>query len=201
MRNCPDGPVVLASASDVRSRILERAGINHVRDPARLDESAIKSANRDKDPGVVAGLLSLAKAAQVSERHPGALVIGADQILDLDGEWFDKPADLGEAELHLRKLRGSAHTLISAVSAVRDGRLLWQHVDTARLVMRPFGDDFLAAYLEEAGPDVLGSVGVYRLEGPGAQLFSEIDGDYFTVLGLPLLPLLAFLRREGIPMP
>ena len=201
MRNFPDPPVVLASASDVRSRILERVGINHVRDPAGLDESAIKSQNRDKDPGVVAGLLARAKAAHVSERHPGALVIGADQILDLDGEWFDKPKTPGEAEVHLRKLRGSAHTLVSAISAVRDGRPLWQHVDKARLVMRPFGDDFLAAYLIQAGPDIMGSVGAYRLEGPGAQLFSEIKGDYFTVLGLPLLPLLAFLRREGILMP
>ena len=201
MRNCPNGPVVLASASDVRSRILERAGIDHVRDPVGLDESEIKSQNRDQDPGVVAGLLADAKAALVSERHPGALVIGADQILDLDGEWFDKPKTLNEAELHLRRLRGSAHTLVSALSVMRDGHPLWRHFDTACLVMRPFGDDFLAAYLDEAGPDVLGSVGAYRLEGPGVQLFSEIDGDYFTALGLPLLPLLAFLRSQGIPMP
>lgn len=201
MRNFPDGPVVLASASGVRSRILEEAGIDHVRDPARLDESAIKSANRNKDPGIVAGLLAETKAVQVSKRHPGALVIGADQILDLDGEWFDKPKTPEEAVKHLKKLRGVAHILVSAVSAVRDGRPLWRHVDTARLVMRPFGDNFLAAYLKKAGPDVLGSVGVYRLEGPGAQLFSEIDGDYFTILGLPLLPLLAFLRGQGIPMP
>ena len=201
MRNCPNGPVVLASASDVRSRILEKAGIVHVRDPSGLDEYEIKSQNRGRDPGVVAGLLAEAKAALVSQRHPGALVIGADQILDLDGEWFDKPKTLDEAEVHLRKLRGSAHTLVSALSAVCDGRPLWRHVDTARLVMRPFGDKFLAAYLDEAGPDVLGSVGAYRLEGPGAQLFSEIDGDYFTVLGLPLLPLLDFIRRQGILMP
>ena len=98
----------------------------------------------------------------------------------------------------MRKLRGLTHTLLSAVSAVRDGRPLWRHVDKAHLVMRPFGDDFLAAYLIEAGPEILDSVGAYRLEGPGAQLFSEIKGDYFTVLGLPLLPLLDFLRGEGI---
>jgi septum formation protein len=185
----------------VRSRILGEAGIDHVRDPAGIDESEIKSQNRDMDPGAVAGLLSLAKAARVSERHSGALVVGADQILDLDGEWFDKPKTLGKAELHLKRLRDSAHTLVSTVSAVRDGRPLWQHVESARLVMRPFGDDFLAAYLERAGPDTLSSVGAYRLEGLGAQLFSEIDGDYFTVLGLPLLPLLAFLRGEGYLMP
>ena len=201
MRNYPDGPVVLASASDSRSRILEKAGIDHIRDPAGLDESEIKSQNRDQDPGVIAALLAEAKAVRVSERHSGALVIGADQILDLDGELFDKQKTLAEAELHLRRLRGFAHILVSAVSVVRDGRPLWRHLETARLVMRPFGDDFLAAYLEKAGPDVLGSVGAYRLEGPGAQLFSEIDGDYFTILGLPLLPLLAFLRGEGILMP
>lgn len=196
MRNFPDHPVVLASASAVRSRILAGAGIEHVRDPSGLDESEIKTQNRD--PAIAAGLLAEAKAAQVSERHPGALVIGADQILDLDGFWFDKPRSRGEAEAHLRKLRGLTHTLLSAVSVVRDGRPLWRHVGEARLTVREFGDAFLAAYLEQAGPDILDSVGAYRLEGLGSQLFSEIKGDYFTVLGLPLLPLLAFLRGQGI---
>jgi septum formation protein len=198
MRNFPDPAVVLASASEVRSRILEGVGIDHVIDPAGLDESDIKSRNRDQGSGVVAALLAEAKATQVSQRHPGALVIGADQILDLDGFWFDKPKTQTEAEAHLRKLRGLTHTLLSAVSVVRDGQSLWRHVGEARLTMRPFGDEFLAAYLDQAGPDILDSVGAYRLEGLGAQLFSEIKGDYFTVLGLPLLPLLAFLRGEGI---
>ena len=201
MRNFPDPPVVLASASDVRSRLLEGSGIDHVIDPAGLDESEIKSRNLDRDSGVVAGLLAEAKAVRVSERHPGALVIGADQILDFGGEKFDKPNTRAEAERRLRKLRGLTHTLHSAVAVVRDGRPLWQHVEEARLTVRPFGDEFLNAYLDAAGPDLTASVGAYRLEGHGAQLFSEIQGDYFTVLGLPLLPLLAFLRHEGILIP
>lgn len=142
--------------------------------------------------------MARAKAEAVSPRHSGALVIGADQILECAGTWFDKPPDAAEAARHLGSLCGRTHRLVSAVCVVRDGQSLWHVVETAQLTMRPLSETAIAAYLEQAGPEVLDSVGAYRLEGLGAQLFSEIEGDFFTVLGLPLLPLLAFLRQHGI---
>ena len=126
------------------------------------------------------------------------MVIGADQILDCDGTWFEKPASRAEAASHLKTLSGRTHRLISAVCMMRDGQGLWSHVDSARLTMRPLSEAFIADYLDRAGVSALESVGAYRLEGLGAQLFSEVDGDFFTVLGMPLFPLLAFLRRAGL---
>ena len=146
--------------------------------------------------------LAVAKAMAVSRAvspdNPGAWTIGADQMLVCGDRWFDKPIDLADARSHLQALRGQTHELISAVCIVRHNEIVWQYVDSAQLTMIPFSDDFLDKYLERSGPEVLESVGVYRLEGLGSQLFSAIDGDYFTVLGLPLLPLLSFLREAKV---
>jgi septum formation protein len=144
----------------------------------------------------VALALADSKARAVSARRPGAIVVGADQILECEGRWFDKPATVEEAARHLRALRGRTHRLVSAVVAVRDGERRWRHAAEARLTMRDFSDRFLEDYLARSGPAILESVGAYRLEGLGAQLFARIEGDYFTILGLPLLPLLDFLRGE-----
>lgn len=192
--------LVLASASSARARLLQGAGLRFVRDCAAVDESAVKAAaTEDKVPvTATAAALAEAKAMTVSHRHPGAYVIGADQILECDGAWFDKAADYDEAMKTLESLRNRTHRLVSAVVVVRDGVRVWQEVETARLTMRPFTDSFLRRYMDEAGPDVLETVGAYRLEGIGVQLFSRIDGSFFTILGLPLLPLLEFLRREGV---
>lgn len=170
----------------------------HVCEPAAIDESVVKSALQGVAVEEVALALADSKASAVAARRPGALVIGADQILECDGRWFDKPADVTEAARHLRALRGRTHRLISAAVAVKDGARLWRHVAAARLTMRTFSDQFLDHYLALGGPAILESVGAYRLEGMGAQLFETIDGDYFTILGLPLLPLLEFLRRERL---
>jgi septum formation protein len=188
--------LILASASGARHFILERAGIPHAHEPAGIDEGAIKAAM----PGIAAEDVALAladaKARAVSARRPGAMVIGADQILECEGRWFDKPASAEEAARHLRALRGRTHRLVSAVVAVRDGERRWRHAASARLTMRDFSDEFLRAYLARSGPEILESVGAYRLEGLGPQLFAAIEGDFFTILGLPLLPLLDFLRGE-----
>jgi septum formation protein len=179
--------------------VLERAGIAFRRDPADLDEDVLKARYRHTESAdTVALALSEAKAGAVSKRHPGAWVIGADQMLVCDGRRFDKPKDKAEARAHLLALRGRSHDLISAVCAVQDGAVAWRHVERTTMTMIPFSDAFLEKYLQDAGSEVLDSVGAYRLEGPGARLFSEIDGDYFTILGLPLLPLLAFLREAGV---
>ncbi len=188
---------MLASASSARAQVLDGAGIPYLRDPASIDEGGITSACRAKGAAVVAEALARAKAEAVSARHRGALVVGADQILECGDIWFDKPADGECAAAHLRTLRGRTHRLVSAVCVVRDGKRIWRHMETARLTMWAFDDAFIDRYLERAGPAVLESLGAYRLEGVGAQLFSDIQGDFFAILGLPLLPLLAFLRRNG----
>ncbi|HYG84703.1 MAG TPA: Maf family protein [Azospirillum sp.] len=192
--------LILASASRARAAMLERAGVSVVCDPASVDEETIKHHCRDAGATVEATADTLAerKAHSVSLRHPGALVLGADQMLECDGVWFDKPEDRARAAAHLAILRGRTHRLISAAVVVRDGQRLWDTVDAATLTMRPFGDAFLEHYLDMAGDDVLHSVGVYHLEGLGAQLFERVEGDYFTILGLPLLPVLGFLRGQGV---
>ncbi len=190
---------MLASASSARAQVLDGAGIPYLRDPASIDEGVIKSAFRAQGATAAAAAeaLARAKAEAVSERHQGALVVGADQILQCGDAWLDKPADGERAASHLRTLRGRTHSLVSAVCVVRDGERAWRHVETARLTMRAFDDAFIERYLERAGPAALESLGAYRLEGLGIQLFSDIQGDFFAILGLPLLPLLAFLRRNG----
>ncbi|MEO5335437.1 MAG: Maf family nucleotide pyrophosphatase [Magnetospirillum sp. WYHS-4] len=191
-------PLVLASASAVRATILRHAGLEFEIRPADVDEAAIKADLAERSTSDLAARLAETKARRTAERHPGALVIGADQILDCGGRRFDKPRDRTEARRHLEFLRGRDHRLVSAVCAARDDELLWEHRAEPVLTMRSFSDEFLNAYLDRAGPDVLDSVGAYRLEGIGVQLFSRIDGDYFSILGLPLLPLLDFLRRHGV---
>ncbi len=180
--------------------MLRAAGVEVACDPASIDEGEAKRALRAAGAGAGDAAESLAelKARSVSRRHPGALVVGADQILDCEGRWFDKPGTEAEARDHLRALRGRAHELVSAAVVVRDGSRLWHHVDRARLVMRPFGDDFLDRYVAAAGERLAETVGAYRVEGLGVQLFHRIDGDFFTILGLPLLPLLDFLRARRV---
>lgn len=192
--------VVLASASKARRALLENAGVSITIDPAIVDEDEIKRAMKADGASAseTAERLAESKALRVSARHRGALVFGADQMLECDGAWFDKPTDRDQAAAHLTALAGRTHHLISAVVCVRDGARLWHHVETASLTMRPLSKAFITRYLDAVGASALSSVGAYQLEGLGAQLFARIDGDYFTVLGLPLLAVLAFLREHGV---
>ena len=192
--------VILASGSPTRAAMLERAGIPFERDRPAVDEDAVKQAMRAGGSSVaeVAAELSRRKAMDVAMRRPGCLVIGADQMLDCEGRWFDKPADTGAAADHLRALSGRTHELITSAVVVEDGVQVWHALDRARLTMRPLGEPFIAAYLDAIGTDATSSVGAYQLEGRGAQLFQQVEGDFFTILGLPLLPLLAFLRQRGV---
>ena len=167
---------------------------------ANLDEAAIKSRLRAKGAETVeaATTLALAKAERLSAQHPEALVIGADQILDLEGTWFDKPTNETAAAETLARLAGKTHHLVTATCLLQNESCVWRHVETAKLTMRSLTSDHIEHYLAEAGPETLESVGAYRLEGIGIRLFERIDGDYFTILGLPLLPLLEALRRRGV---
>ena len=191
--------IVLASASAARRAMLNAAGVAFSVDVAAVDEDAVKQSLRREtgNPARAAETLAELKAVRVSARHPGQLVIGADQMLDCGGVWFDKPGSLDEARRQLQALRHHTHRLTSAVVAVRDGRRVWYHADHALLSMRNFTDAFLDIYLTSLGDAALASVGAYQLEGLGAQLFLKVEGDFFTVLGLPLLPLLDFLRENG----
>lgn len=193
-------PLVLASASQSRLSVLRNAGLDPIQDASSVDEDQVKQSLKAEgaDAAQVAVRLAELKARETAGRHAGGLVIGADQMLDCEGVWFDKPADVAAARGHLESLRGRTHELVTAAVVVRDGACLWQHVDRARLTMRPFSDGFIDDYLDRVGADVCRSVGAYQLEGMGAQLFSRIDGDFFTILGLPLLPLLDTLRGHGI---
>ena len=166
---------------------------------ARIDERAVEAAlaARNPSPQDVAETLAIEKARNVSARHPGALVIGSDQTLSLEGLVFHKPADMAEAKSHLASMSGRTHSLNCGIALVRDGETLWSHVSVAHLTMRPLSEDFIDRHLARVGEKVLASVGAYQLEGEGVQLFERIDGDYFTILGLPLLPLLAKLRDLG----
>jgi septum formation protein len=191
--------LILASASSVRARLLEAAGLEVRIEPAPIDERAIKQAFRAEGSAAHTCALALAeaKARSVAGSRDGSLVIGADQILVCHGAWFDKPSDLGEARAQLTALRGRTHELATAVCVVRAGTVLWHTVSRPQLTMREFSDEFLDGYITAEAVVLLGSVGAYRLEGRGAQLFERIEGDYFAVLGLPLLDLLAFLRDGG----
>ncbi len=190
-------PLVLASRSEVRGRLLAGAGLRFETRPAQIDERALEATSGERDPVAVARLLAHAKAQAVAAAMPGRLVLGADQTMTRDGERFGKPADRAAAAAQLRTLRGRPHSLSSALALVRDGEVLFDCVDSARLTMRDFSDAFLETYLEYAGNAALSSVGGYQLEGIGVHLFERVEGDYFTILGLPLLPLLDFLRQAG----
>ncbi len=191
-------PVVLASTSIARRALLQGAGLAFEIVAPGVDEDAVKRDLAGADAACLATALADRKALAVSARRPDAVVIGGDSTLACDGRLFDKPADVDAACEQLRFLRGRAHELQSAVSVARDGGVVWRHIDTARLAMRPFSDDFLTRYVDASRDWLTSSVGAYRLEGTGAQLFERIDGDYFTILGLPLLPLLAWLRSAGV---
>lgn len=193
-------PLILASASQARAHMLKAAGVAFECVPPRLDEDALKAGIRaaGASPRDIADALAQAKALKVSQRHPGRLVLGADQVLELDGQAFDKAPDRDHAEAYLRLLRGRAHRQISAMVVAENGQPVWRHVAIASLQMRSFSDDFLRQYLAQAGDALTTAVGGYWLEDIGSQLFSRIDGDYFTVLGLPLLPLLDYLRVRGV---
>ena len=195
----PVEPPILASASAVRKRLLDAAGVRVEQIGSGVDEESLKAGLSALDHDALALALAEAKAAAVSAAHPGRLVLGADQLLVLGDRRFDKPRDREEAAAHLTAFSGRAHELVTAAVAMKDGTVRWQRAERARLAVRPLSPAAIDAYLEIVGPAALKSVGAYQLEGPGAQLFERVDGDFFTVLGLPLLPLLEFLRSEGVP--
>lgn len=194
-------PLILASTSAVRRAMLSNAGVPHDAMAPNVDEDELKIALKAEgaSPRALADALAETKAVKISRRAPGALVLGADQVLALpDGTMFDKPADRAGAAAQLRSLRGVEHRLISAAVIAENGAPVWRFVDTAALQVRDFSEEWLDAYLEAEGEALFGCVGGYRLEGPGAQLFARVRGDYFTVLGLPLLAVLDYLRTRGV---
>ena len=188
--------LILASTSAARRAMFRAAGIEALAVASNVDEAALK-AGFSGPPPALALALAQAKAAAVARTHPGALVIGADQLLVCDGKIFDKPTNLAEAATHLRAFSGRSHELITAVCVMQGDTLLWTHIESPRLTIRPLTEAFIARYLAAEGEQILACVGAYRLEGWGAQLFDRIEGDYFTILGLPLLALLGFLRSCG----
>jgi len=191
--------LILASASPSRRALLANAGLQFDVEPAGIDEDEVKrSLGSRSAPQELASMLAEMKAVKVSSRHPEAIVVGADSTLACIGRLFDKPPTVDAARKQLLALRGQTHELFSSVVVARDGARLWHWSERARLTMRSFNESFLDAYLARAGDDVLASVGAYQLEGLGAHLFTRVDGDYFTILGLPLLPLLSFLAGHGI---
>jgi septum formation protein len=191
-------PLILASQSRARQMLLANAGISFESVPADIDERAVQQASGVTAPSDIAALLAREKALWVSPRQPGKYVIGADQTLALGKRLFSKPASRAQAAEQLRALAGRAHELHSAVAVARDGKILFADIAIARMTMRPLDEAGIDAYLDAAGEAVTSSVGAYQLEGLGVHLFERIEGDHFTILGLPLLPLLAFLRRERL---
>ncbi|GAA0552485.1 septum formation protein [Rhizomicrobium palustre] len=192
--------LILASASAIRAKLLREAGVAFGVRPPSLDESAVKSTLHAQGVALedFAGALAEAKALDVSGAVPGALVLGCDQTLLCDDRLFDKPRDLAEARENLLFLRGKTHQLICGAVLAQNGRPVWHHVTRATLHVRDFSEAFLEAYLKSEGSEILSSVGCYRLEGRGSQLFDAVDGDFFTVLGLPLIALLSALRERAI---
>ena len=191
-------PLILASQSRARQALLANAGIAFEAIPAEIDEREIQRASGLAAPSEIASLLARLKALWISSRQPDRIVIGADQTLALEKQLFSKPAGRAQAADQLRTLAGNRHELHSAVAVARDGKILFETVSVARMTMRQLNKAELDAYLDEAGVAVTTSVGAYQLEGLGIHLFERIEGDHFTILGLPLLPLLAFLRGEGL---
>lgn len=191
--------LVLASRSPFRAAILRNAGLEFVTDAAELSERAVEAPllETGATPDDIASILAEAKALDVSPRHPGAIVIGADQTLSLEGELLHKPEDMEAARRQILRLSGKMHELNSAIALVQNGTTLWRHVSVARMQVREMTPQFIGRYLAQAGEIALKSVGAYQYEGPGIQLFDRVDGDYFTIVGLPILPLLAKLRDLG----
>ncbi|MGO7048837.1 Maf-like protein [Rhizobium johnstonii] len=191
--------LILASSSPFRRMLMENAGLSFEAHAARIDERAVEAPleNAGAKPDAVALVLARAKAEEVSSRFPDSLVIGSDQTMSLGDSVFHKPTDLADAASHLQALSGVTHQLNSAVAIVSDGVVLWEHLAHAELTMRPLTVEFIARHLARVGERALSSVGAYQLEGEGIQLFEKIEGDYFTILGLPMLPLLKKLRELG----
>jgi len=194
------GRLILASASQYRAAMLANAGVRVEKIPAGIDERAVEEAleTGELTPADVAQVLSQVKADDVSGRNAGAFVIGSDQTLSLDGRILHKPANMDAAIDRLMLLSGRTHSLNSGVCLVRDGHILWSHVEKAQITFRKFDPGFIGRHLSRVGKKALTSVGAYQVEGEGAQLIERIDGDFFSVIGLPLLPLLARLRLEGL---
>ncbi|MBA8836904.1 Maf-like protein [Ochrobactrum sp. RH2CCR150] len=192
--------LILASKSPFRSALLKNAGIEFSGESADIDERAVEAPlyETGATPEEVAQVLAEAKALDVAEKNPGAVVIGCDQTLSLGDEIFHKPANMEAAGRQLLQFSGKTHQLNSAVVLVKDGETLWRHVSVARMTMRALSPAFVGRYLGRVGDSALSSVGAYQVEGPGIQLFEKIEGDYFTIVGLPLLPLLAELRKENL---
>ena len=190
-------PLVLASRSAVRRTLLEAAGVPVEICPADIDERGLEAGAPLQAPVAIAALLAREKASVIASRNRGRLILGADQTLSLDGRRFTKPADRAAARAQLRALSGRTHELYSAIAFVQDGTMLFEYVGVARLTMRAVSDRFLDDYLDAVGDAATASVGAYQLEGLGIQLFERLEGDYFTVLGLPLTTALDFLRRHG----
>lgn len=191
--------LILASQSPFRRMLMENAGLTFQAIAAEIDERAIEKelTPQAPSPSNVALHLAEAKAQDVARRFPGKLVIGSDQTLSLDDRVFHKPLNMADAKAHLLSLSGRTHALNSAIALCLDGTMRWRHVSTAKLTMRALSDGFIDRYLARVGDNALASVGAYQLEGEGIQLFDKIEGDYFTIIGLPMLPLLAQLRTMG----
>jgi nucleoside triphosphate pyrophosphatase len=195
---CGKAPLVLASQSRARQMLLDNAGLSFEAMPADIDERAIQQKSGLSKPGEIAALLAREKARFVSADMPDRYVVGADQTLALGERLFSKPAGRAQAAEQLQALAGNTHELHSGVAVARGGTVLFSEVAVARMTMRPLSGDEIRTYLDAAGEAVTTSVGAYQLEGLGVHLFERIEGDHFTILGLPLLPLLAFLRGQGL---
>lgn len=191
-------PLILASLSPFRKMILENAGLDFAIAGAEIDERVVEQNLGDIPPSELAKNLAQAKAESVSSLFPDALVIGCDQTLDLKGQIFHKASNLDEARLRLRNLSGKSHYLHSGIALAQAGKAIWVDLSSAEMTMRSLSPEFINYYLDRVGKSVLGSVGVYQIEGEGIQLFDKIDGDYFTIIGLPLLLLLKKLRQIGV---
>jgi septum formation protein len=189
--------IILASTSPTRQSLLKDAGLTFTVDAPKVDERDLVAHHPNWSPEEVALKLAEAKATEVSVRHPDAVVVGADQVLALGNKIYGKPSSIEQCRQHLLELRGKRHVLISSVTCARSGMTQWSHTAKAELGVRTFSEGFLNRYLEQAGDDCMSSVAGYKIEGPGIQLFEQIDGDHFTILGLPLLPLLKHLRSSG----
>jgi len=190
-------PLVLASSSPFRRMLMENAGLSFECRAADIDERSIESGLQNASPDETAATLARAKAIDVSRHFPGAIVIGSDQTMSLGTRVYHKPKSIDEARESVLSLSGKTHRLNSAIALVRDGQVVWEHVAHADLTVRDLSDSFVNGYLQRVGEKVFSSVGAYQLEGEGIQLFSKIEGDYFTILGLPMLPLLDKLRDLG----
>lgn len=193
-------PLILASGSATRAGMLRNAGVVIETAVPAIDEAELKASLKQEGAPAARAAEALAemKAQRIAGRFPGRFVLGSDQMLECDGDWLDKPETRERARDQLKKLRGKTHSLITSAVLVRDGARIWHTTDRAELRMRDFSDAFLERYLDQAGEDVLQSVGAYQLERLGAQLFERVTGDFFTILGLPLLPVLAILREHGL---